>query len=177
MCIRDSLVTDPAARALVALVQSQGDISRLTAGPPGIPQDRLDALRAAYRQAMEDPEMQAKAAKMERPLEPAYGEDVRAMVKAALTQSPETVALLKEALQPAKDTNVPTTKGAVTEWDGRAKITLKLDDGKLFKSEISGSRTEITVAGQKSARENIKAGMTCAIQGPEGGEAKSVSCN
>jgi len=171
------LVTDPAARALVALVQSQGDISRLTAGPPGIPQDRLDALRAAYRQAMEDPEMQAKAVKMERPLEPAYGEDVRQMVKAALTQSPETVALLKEALQPAKDTNVPTTKGAVTEWDGRAKITLKLDDGKLFKSEISGSRTEITVAGQKSARENIKAGMTCAIQGPEGGEAKSVSCN
>ena len=96
------IVTDPAARALVALVQSQGEISRLTAGPPGIPQDRLDALRAAYRSSMEDPEMQAKAAKLERPLEPAYGEDVRQMVKAALTQSPETIALLKEALGPAK---------------------------------------------------------------------------
>ena len=73
-----NLVTDPAAKALIALVQSQGDISRLTAGPADIPQDRLDALRTAYRKAMEDPELQAKAAKLERPLEPAYGEDVAA---------------------------------------------------------------------------------------------------
>ena len=173
-----SLVTDPAAKALVALVQSQGDISRLTSGPPGIPQDRIDALRMAYRKAMEDPEMQAKAAKLERPLEPAYGEDVARMVKAALTQSPETIALLKQALEPPKEAAAaPATKGAVAEWDGRSKITLKLDDGKSFAAEVSGSRTEVTIGGQKSARESIKVGMTCAIVGPGGGEAKSVNCN
>jgi len=172
-----SLVTDPAAKALVALVQSQGDISRLTAGPPGIPQDRLDALRTAYRQAMEDPDMQAKAAKLERPLEPAYGEDVARMVKAALTQSPETIALLKEALEPPKPAAAPATKGAVAEWDGRSKIVLKLDDGKTFPAEVSGSRTAIKIGGQQSARENIKIGMTCTIEGASGGEAKSVSCN
>ncbi|HET7679679.1 MAG TPA: tripartite tricarboxylate transporter substrate-binding protein [Xanthobacteraceae bacterium] len=172
-----SLVTDPAATALVALVQSQGDISRLTAGPPGIPQDRLDALRTAYRKAMEDPEMQAKAAKLERPLEPAYGEDVARMVKAALTQSPETIALLKQALEQPKEAAAPATKGAVAEWDGRSKIVLRLEDGKTFEAAVSGSRTEVTVAGQKSAREAIKLGMTCAIVGPGGGEAKSVDCN
>jgi hypothetical protein len=172
-----SLVTDPAAKALVALVQSQGDISRLTAGPPGIPQDRLDALRTAYRKAMEDPELQAKAAKLERPLEPAYGEDVARMVKAALTQAPETIALLKEALEPPKETAAPATKGAVAEWDGRSKIVLKLDDGKAFEAAISGSRTEVMIAGQKGAREAIKLGMICTIIGPGGGEAKSVNCN
>ena len=172
-----NLVTDPAAKALVALVQSQGDISRLTAGPPAIPQDRLDALRAAYRKAMEDPELQAKASKLERPLEPAYGEDVARMVKEALTQSPETIALLKEALQPPKEAAAPATKGAVAEWDGRSKIVLKLDDGKTFEAGISGSRTEITVAGQKSAREAIKLGMNCTIVGPGGGEAKSLNCD
>jgi tripartite-type tricarboxylate transporter receptor subunit TctC len=171
------LVTDPGAKALVALVQSQGDISRLTAGPPGIPQDRLDALRSAYRRAMEDPEMQAKASKLERPLEPAYGEDVRRMVKAALTQSPETIALLKEALEPPKEAAAPATKGAVADWDGRSKIVLKLDDGRVFAAEVSGSRTEVTVGGQKGAREVIKLGMTCAIVGPASGEAKSVTCN
>jgi hypothetical protein len=170
-------VTDPAAKALVALVQSQGDISRLTAGPPGIPQDRLDALRNAYRMAVEDPELQAKAAKLERPLEPAYGEEVARMVKAALTQAPETVALLKEALEPPKETAAPATKGAVAEWDGRSKIVLKLDDGKTFEAAVSGSRTEVTIAGQKGAREAIKVGMICAIVGPGGGEAKSVNCN
>ena len=43
--------------------------------------------------------------------------------------------------------------GAVAECDGRSKIVLKLDDGKTFVAEVSGSRTEVTVGGQKGARE------------------------
>ena len=100
------LVTDPAGKALLAMLQSQGDIARLTAGPPGIPQDRLDALRTAYRQAMEDRELQAKAEKLERSVEPAYGDELLAMVKAALDQPPEIVELLKKTL------DKPKTEGA-----------------------------------------------------------------
>jgi putative tricarboxylic transport membrane protein len=96
--LRD-LVTDPAALSLIALVQSQGDIARLTAGPPGIPQDVLDALREAYRRALEDKELQEKAAKLERPIEPGYGDDVRNAIITALKQPPETVALLTQALR------------------------------------------------------------------------------
>ncbi len=96
--LRD-LIKDPAALALIALVQSQGDIARLTAGPPGIPQDVLDALREAYRKALEDKELQEKAAKLERPVEPGYGDDVRNAIVTALKQPPETVALLTQALR------------------------------------------------------------------------------
>lgn len=96
--LRD-LVKDPAALSLIALVQSQGDIARLTAGPPGIPQDVLKALREAYRKALEDKELQEKAAKLERPVDPAYGDDVLNAVVTALKQSPETVALLTQALK------------------------------------------------------------------------------
>jgi tripartite-type tricarboxylate transporter receptor subunit TctC len=95
-------ISDPGASALIALVQSQGDIARLTAGPPEIPADRLAALREAYKQAMQDPELQAKAEKLERPVDPAFGEDVLRLVQAALNQTPETIALLKEAMS-AKD--------------------------------------------------------------------------
>src|SRR5688500_12623898 len=49
-----TLVNDKAAQSLIALVQSQGDIARLTAGPPGIPQPQLDALVEAYRKALND---------------------------------------------------------------------------------------------------------------------------
>jgi hypothetical protein len=168
---------DEKAKALIALVQSQGDLQRFTAGPPGIPQDRLEALRSAYQKALEDPELQAKAAKLDRPVDPAYGDEVLEAVKVALKQPPETIALLKQTLAAAEGATPPTVKGAVTEWDGRAKIALKLDEGDTFRAEISGSRTEITIAGQKSVRENIKIGMTCSIQAPSGGEAKSVSCN
>ncbi len=96
------LVTDPSAKALLAMLQSQGDIARLTAGPPGIPQDRLDALRAAFRKAMEDKELQAKAEKLERSVEPAYGDELLEMVNAALNQPPEIVQLLKETLDRPK---------------------------------------------------------------------------
>jgi putative tricarboxylic transport membrane protein len=95
-------VTDPAAKALIALVQSQGDISRLTAGPPDIPPDRLAALRDAYRKAMADPELQARAVKLERPVEPAFGDEVLKMVQEALHQTPETILLLKDAMKTEK---------------------------------------------------------------------------
>jgi tripartite-type tricarboxylate transporter receptor subunit TctC len=168
---------DDKAKALLALVQSQGDLQRFTAGPPGIPKDRLDALRAAYKKALEDPDLQAKAAKLDRPVDPAYGDEVLEAVKVALNQPPETIALLKQTLAAAEGAAPPTVKGAVTEWDGRAKIGLKLDDGDMFRAEISGSRTEVSIGGQKSARENIKTGMSCSIEAPSGGEAKSISCN
>ena len=93
------LVKEKDALALIKLIHTQGDIQRWTAGPPGIPKDRLDALRTAFRKAMEDPELQAKAAKAGRPLDPAYGDDVLAMVKDALDQPKETVTMLKQALE------------------------------------------------------------------------------
>jgi tripartite-type tricarboxylate transporter receptor subunit TctC len=93
-----ALVTDPGAKALIALIQTQCDVARLTAGPPDIPPDRLAALRTAFRMAMEDKELLAKTEKLGLPIEPAYGDTVVQMVKDALNQSPETVALLAEAL-------------------------------------------------------------------------------
>jgi tripartite-type tricarboxylate transporter receptor subunit TctC len=92
-------VTDPNGKALVALVQSQGDIARLTAGPPGIPKEILDALRTAYREALQDKDLLEKAKKLGLPIEPMYGDDVLKKVKEALNQKPETVALLKSALE------------------------------------------------------------------------------
>ena len=141
------LVTDPTAIQLIALVQSQGDISRLTAGPPEIPKDRLDALRAAYRNAMEDPELQAKAARAAMRVEPAYGDDVLAMVKQALDQKPEAIAVLRAAVE-KKELPAAAIKGTIAELkdDGR-QVVLKLADGKIFEAAISGSRTEVTVAG------------------------------
>jgi tripartite-type tricarboxylate transporter receptor subunit TctC len=94
-----SLVKDAKALELINLVQSQGDIARLTAGPAGIPADRAKALVDAYRKAMEDKELQARAEKLERPVEPAYGEDVAKAIVRALNQSDETKALLAEALK------------------------------------------------------------------------------
>ena len=93
---------DERAANSVALIQSQGDIARLTAGPPGVPADRLAMLIEAYRKAMNDPDLQARAEKFGYPIEPAYGEEVAQIVARALRQPDEIVATLTEALKAAK---------------------------------------------------------------------------
>ena len=173
--LRDA-VTDKNARTFVSLMESQGNIARLTAGPPDIPVDRLAALRDAYRKALEDPELRAKADKLGLPVDPAYGDEVLDMVKEALNQPREVVAVVKNALE-AKEEPAPAIKGTLAAWDGRAKLTLRLADGKPFDAQISGSRTDIVIAGQKGAREALKIGMACEAQGAAGGELKKLACN
>ncbi len=172
-----TMITDPTAQAVIALIQSQGDIGRLTAGPPGIPKDRLDALRAAYRKAMEDPDLLAKAAKLNIPIDPLYGDDVKNRVIAALNQKPETIALLKDTLGAKEGPAAAPNKGTLVEYDGRKNLVFKLEDGTMFPAEISGSRTEISAGGKKGDRDSLKVGMTCTVEGPSGGEAKTISCN
>ncbi len=91
------LATDERGRSIIALIDALSEISRLTAGPPGIPEDRLQVLRDAYMAALTDPELLAEAEKLDIPIEQASGADVEERVKAALSQPPETVTLLQEA--------------------------------------------------------------------------------
>jgi tripartite-type tricarboxylate transporter receptor subunit TctC len=101
--LRDLVANEGAeARAVVALIESQGEIQRFTAGPPNIPADRLAALRQGFRQAMADPELQAMALKSGKPVDPAYGEEVAAMIRAALDQPPAVLALLNSVLKESK---------------------------------------------------------------------------
>ena len=93
-----TLVKDPAGLELLALIESTSEIARLTAAPPAVPAPQLAALRDAYKKAIEDSELQARAEKLERPVEPLYGDDIAKMIAAALKQSPETVALLKDSM-------------------------------------------------------------------------------
>jgi hypothetical protein len=170
-----SMISDPDAKSFLALVQSQGDIARLTAGPPGIPADRLAALQDAYRKALNDPELKAKAEKSGRPLDPAVGDEVLNLVKAALNQKPQIVAVLKEAMEMTAP--VDEIKGTISAYDGRKEFKLKMSDGKVFAGEISGSRTAVSIGGKKASRSAVKVGMNCTVTTDKGAkEAKTVTC-
>ncbi len=172
-------VSDPSAAKLVALIQSQGDIARLTAGPPGIPISRLQALRTAYRKAMEDPELREKAQKLGLPVDPAYGEQVENAISEALRQPPETVSILKLAMAAPSTPAAPVEKGTIVELkDGGRGITVKLANEKTIEAAVSGSRTEIRVAGKTGDRNSLKVGLVCAVDVPSaGGEAKAIDCD
>jgi putative tricarboxylic transport membrane protein len=94
-----TLVDSEEGHKAIALVASQSNISRLTAGPAGIPEDRLAALRDAYKAATSDPEFLKKAESLGLPVDPLVGDEVGAAVTKAMDQTPEMVAFLKEALK------------------------------------------------------------------------------
>jgi tripartite-type tricarboxylate transporter receptor subunit TctC len=92
------VVTTDRGRKLVAIINALAQLGRVTAAPPGTPPARLEQLRAAYRAALEDPGLHAEAERLGLPLDPAYGDDVRQLVVSALDQTPESVAMIRKAI-------------------------------------------------------------------------------
>jgi tripartite-type tricarboxylate transporter receptor subunit TctC len=69
-------------------------------GPPGIPANRLAALRKALAQALADPITRADAAKLRIDIDPVAGEAMERMVNKAAASPPAIVARLIEASKP-----------------------------------------------------------------------------
>jgi tripartite-type tricarboxylate transporter receptor subunit TctC len=63
---------------------STGDIGRSIIITPGVPPERLAALRAAFAAMLKDPEFVAECANRKLPIEGATGEEVDAMVRETL---------------------------------------------------------------------------------------------
>jgi tripartite-type tricarboxylate transporter receptor subunit TctC len=168
-----NIVKEKNAKSITALIGSQAELARFTAGPGGIPADRTAALIAAYKKSMEDKELIVQAEKAGRPVEPLYGEDVAKAVRAALDQPPETVAMVSGILNIKPPSNKVSTKLGSVSPDGR-EITFK-DSGKDIKSKISGSRTKITINGKPGKRSALKAGMSCEIDYKPGGENEPIT--
>jgi hypothetical protein len=86
------VVTNPDARALLALVTTPSQIGLPLLGPPGIPADRLDILRQSYRRLMEDEDYRAEADRRGLPVGRAVGgAELQALVARSLSGVPEPV--------------------------------------------------------------------------------------
>lgn len=165
----------PEQKAVIALIASQSENSRVTAGPAAIPEPRLTDLRNAYRAAFTDPALLADAAKLHYEIDPAVGEEVATGIRAALHQPPRIVALLAE-LQNAKPKGSTVTVTLTAVENGGRAIAFR-DGGKDAKAKLSGSRSRIEIGGKGAKRNMLKPGMSCEVTyaGP-GSEASLVAC-
>jgi tripartite-type tricarboxylate transporter receptor subunit TctC len=89
---------DEDSRRLLGLVSTLSQLGRITAAPPGVPPAVLATLRDAAFAAMRDPGYLAEARRMNLVMAAAHGREVEAMVRQALAQPPETVAVLKRVV-------------------------------------------------------------------------------
>jgi tripartite-type tricarboxylate transporter receptor subunit TctC len=92
------LVRDADGLRLLNLVETVGDLGRLTVGPPDIPQNRLAFLRDAFARAANDPELLAQAASLNIPISLTEGYEVQTKMRAVLDQPPELVEELKQVV-------------------------------------------------------------------------------
>jgi tripartite-type tricarboxylate transporter receptor subunit TctC len=88
---------DPIKRFATVLL-SPGALGRPLITPPNMPADRLKLLRDASAKMISDPEFLADAKKRDWEVEYITGQDLEAMAKKAVAQTPDTVERLKAIL-------------------------------------------------------------------------------
>jgi tripartite-type tricarboxylate transporter receptor subunit TctC len=85
-------------RRLVKVVLSAGDIGRPVVGSPGIPADRVQVLREAFNNVMNDPGLLAEAKKAGWEIEAVSGDKLQSLAKDIIVQPPEVIEGLKKVL-------------------------------------------------------------------------------
>lgn len=97
------LLSDLAAtkeqKEILRLVVARQPLGRPYLAPPGVPADRVEALRKAFMETVKDPEFLAEAKKAQLEIEPLSGQDVEALVNEIFsTTSPEVIEKTKKLL-------------------------------------------------------------------------------
>ena len=87
--------TPESERALLPLVFAASDFGRPIVAPPGVPPARIKILRDAFLKAMNDPELLAEAKRKNFDITPSTGEELEALAKQVMAQTPEVVARVK----------------------------------------------------------------------------------
>jgi len=82
----------------VRLIYSVSEAGRPFGAPPGLPADRLDALRRAFDATLKDPEFTAFAAKAQMDIEPSTGEQTTQFLARAHASSPAVIEAARKLL-------------------------------------------------------------------------------
>jgi tripartite-type tricarboxylate transporter receptor subunit TctC len=95
--IADSVV-DPSDRKALDFLLAREIIGRPFLAPPGLPADRVKALRDAFNAVMREPGLQKDAEMARIGVDLVTGEQVDTLLKSAANSPPEVIARVKEAL-------------------------------------------------------------------------------
>ena len=91
------LVKTPKGKAVASYIAGESELSRSLFAPPNMPADIARRLGAAFMKAMADEDFKKMVVKMGRePFDPLPGEAVGKSVAAALNQTPDVAALIRQ---------------------------------------------------------------------------------
>ena len=87
-------------RAVLSAIMNATEVGTAFFTTPGVPADRLTALRRAFDATMKDKEFLADAEKLRIEITPQTGEDVQRMVERAYAAPPNVIERLKRIVEP-----------------------------------------------------------------------------
>jgi tripartite-type tricarboxylate transporter receptor subunit TctC len=96
--LAESLARDEDEKKVIRLVFSQGIFGRPYVLPPGVPADRVSALRKAFVTALNDKELRADADKMHLDVDPMPGDELQKLVSDLYATPPHLVQRARQAL-------------------------------------------------------------------------------
>lgn len=92
-------VKSPEDKGVLELIFRQSEFGRPYIMPPGVPADRLEALRGAFDATMKDPEFLAEAARAKLPIDPMTGAEMARVVDELYAVPEPLVARARKALE------------------------------------------------------------------------------
>ena len=92
----------PEQRAVLKLIVARQTMARPFAAPPGIPPERLTALRNAFDATMRDPEFLADAGRQDLDVRPVTGAEADALIAQVYATAPDIVKLAAEYMKEAQ---------------------------------------------------------------------------
>lgn len=96
--LMDKYKTPDGLKKFASVLLSPGVIGRPLITPPSFPAERLKTLRDSYAKKIADPEFLTEAKKRQWDVEYVSGQELEAIAKRAVNQTPETIARLKQIL-------------------------------------------------------------------------------
>jgi tripartite-type tricarboxylate transporter receptor subunit TctC len=93
---------DPAQQAVLRLIIARQTMARPYVAPPGLPPERLNALRDAFDDTMKDPEFLADAKRLDLDVRPTTGREAEALIKQVYATSPDVVKIATEFMKEAQ---------------------------------------------------------------------------
>jgi tripartite-type tricarboxylate transporter receptor subunit TctC len=95
------LTQDPQQQAALKLIFSRQTMARPYAAPPGLPEERVRALRDAFDATVKDPAFLADAKQTDLEVRPVAGAEVQKLVAELYRSPPEVVKIASEAIKSA----------------------------------------------------------------------------
>jgi tripartite-type tricarboxylate transporter receptor subunit TctC len=102
--VRDR-IKDPEDRKAFALIMSQQEYGRPFAAPPGVPADRVRALRDAFNATMKDPDFRTEAQQAQVWVDPLTAEQMEELIKKAYTAPTNVIQRAKAILAQVQRSN------------------------------------------------------------------------